>query len=122
MISKSNMFRRMLRIVAAAAVIVALPILARPAMAAGTGGTLAHVQYVYFSSVPTLQLNFDNGSVIIAQATTASVGCSIQANTIDTIKEFQALALSGLLAGKTVNAAYTSCSGSNYLTGIDVVK
>jgi hypothetical protein len=51
-----------------------------------------------------------------------SPGCNLPALTIDTVKAWQSLAQSALLAGKKLKVYFNVCGGANVIETIDLLK
>jgi hypothetical protein len=96
-------------------------VFARPAFAASASGQITQTEYHYngesWGPQLLLQLN-SNGTNYYAQSVTP--GCSLPADSIDTMKAFLAVAQSAQLAGKNVVVSYNTCNGFNYIYDIQM--
>ena len=106
-----------LSFVFAAAVVV----FARPALAASVSGQVTQTEYHYngesWGPQLLIQMN-SSGTNYYAQSTTP--GCSLPADSIDTMKAFLSVAQSAQLAGKNVLVSYNTCNGFNYIYDIQM--
>jgi hypothetical protein len=97
--------------------------LAAGVAAASIGGSAlaASAPPTIIEYLPGQLLVQDNGVNFYAQLAPPDA-CKAFAQTIDTIKVWESLAQSALLAGKKVNVFSGICGGLNYITGIDLVQ
>jgi hypothetical protein len=85
-----------------------------PAAAASVQGVPAQVEY---GSVLMVQFNSIN---YVAQAT--APGCSIPANSADTIKIWVNLAQAALLSNKNLTIYFSTCNSTNYIRDLVLIK
>jgi hypothetical protein len=71
---------------------------------------LTQVEWPGFLMVQSAGINY--------QAQLNSPGCNLPANSIDTLKIWQSLATSALLAGKPVRVYYNDCNGVHWIGDI----
>ena len=83
---------------------------AASAFAAFVDGSPGQVEYPNELMVQIASINYE--------AQLASPGCSIPANTIDTLKFWQTLAQGGLLSGRQIRIYYTDCGTRHMITDI----
>lgn len=95
----------------------AVTVVSRPAAAAFLDTTLQQVEWNGgVTANPVLLLQVPGGTNYSAALSTP--GCTPAANSIDTLKAFQSIALAALLAGKSVRIYYTVCSGVNAIADV----
>ena len=101
----------------AATGMLALVLTAGSAFASEVSGNVSQVEVLNSPNSPQLlvQMNGVNVNYLAQQYTP---GCGLQPTNMETIKLFQSLATSALLAGKNVVLYYNTCNGSNWLYDI----
>jgi hypothetical protein len=85
-----------------------------PAAAADVTAIHAQVEYGSLLMVQLTSINY------VAQS--ASPGCSIPANTADTLKIWVNLSQAALLSSKNLKVYFTSCSGTNYIRDLVLIR
>jgi hypothetical protein len=93
--------------------------LGRSAMASVVNGPVTQTEYnASSSSLPQLLVQLNNNTSVNYFAQQTSPGCSLPANSIDTIKIFLSVAQAAQLAGKSVNIYYNTCGTTLYMYDI----
>jgi hypothetical protein len=105
--------------------VVTMTLAARPASATSGSASGQLTQVEFNAGNPSwpyviLQMNSTGGTNYYGQQ--PSPGCSIPANSADTIKAFHSLAQAAFLTGKTVTVYYNVCWGFNYIYDVTVQR
>lgn len=96
-------------------------LVAHPAFAGTSTGAVSRVRYYTASGSQYPQLILQVGGYgTNYYAQVSSPGCSIPANTIDTLKIWQSLATASILSSRTAVIDYTTCGGYNYITNVEI--
>jgi hypothetical protein len=114
MTTRSARKARILAVIGGAALaLIALG--ARPALASTVNGNVTAAGYHYNGETWGPQVAIEIGYIVTLYAQVGSPGCSIPANTVDTLKTYLSIAQSAVVAGKNVTIQTNWCGGYQYI-------
>ena len=99
---------------------LALGTMSTSALAAQAQGGVSVIEYGVGGFGSTLLIQLPGGANYYA-VTSAGTGCTSSNQTMDTIKAWTSMTQSALLAGKQVRVYFSTCNGTNFVVGIDLL-